>query len=164
MEPEATKIRFVLQATLHEVAGSARLTEGKIRFDLERGSAAGVVRVDARSATTGIGMRDRRMHAQVLESERFPEIRFVAERVRGLGGGSPKRSGAVEGRISIHGVERPLALPIEAAVDEKRACLRSRFVIPYVEWGMKDVSTFMLWVGKTVEVRVDACGTVDLLP
>ena len=161
LDPNATKIRFVLEATLHNVDGSARLVEGKIQFDLERGSAAGIVRVDARSATTGIQMRDTTMHAEVLESERFPEVVFIPERLVERRGEPSKRSLNVEGRIKIHGVEQSLTIPLETTVDEKRVRLQGRFVLPYVKWGMKDVSTFLLRVGKTVEVHIDAVGMLD---
>jgi polyisoprenoid-binding protein YceI len=161
LDPNATKIRFVLEATLHNVEGSARLVEGKIRFDLERGSAGGIVRVDARSATTGIQMRDTTMHAEVLESERFPEVVFIPERLVEGRGEPSKRSLNVEGRIKIHGVEQSLTIPLETTVDQKRVRLQGRFVLPYVKWGMKDASTFLLRVGKTVEVHIDAVGMLD---
>jgi polyisoprenoid-binding protein YceI len=116
--------------------------------------------VDARSAATGIGMRDATMHAEVLESERFPEIVFISERIMDPRGGA-KRIINVAGRIQIHGVEQPLTIPLEATVDEQRVRLQGRFVIPYVQWGMKDASTFWLRVGKSVEVQIDAIGTLS---
>ena len=161
LDPNATKIRFVLEATLHNVEGTARLVEGKIQFDLERGSAAGIVRVDARSATTGIQMRDTTMHAEVLESERFPEVVFVPERLADGRGEPSKRGFNVEGRIKIHGVEQSLTIPLETTVEGKRVRLQGRFVLPYIQWGMKDVSTFLLRVGKTVEIYIDAVGILD---
>jgi polyisoprenoid-binding protein YceI len=161
LDPGATKIRFVLEATLHNVEGSARLLEGKVQFDPESGSATGVLRVDARSATTGINARDATMHAEVLESGRFPEVVFVSERIMDARGTASKRIISVVGRIKIHGVEQPLTILIEAKANDQRVRLQGRFVIPYVQWGMKDVSTFLLRVGKTVEIQIDAVGTLD---
>ena len=49
LDVKTTQIRFFLEATLHTVEGSAPLVEGNIQFDLERGTANGAVRIDARS-------------------------------------------------------------------------------------------------------------------
>jgi polyisoprenoid-binding protein YceI len=162
LDAKMTQILFFLDATLHTVEGSAPLVEGKIQFDLEDGTAGGTVRIDARGATTGIGMRDATMHANVLESERFPEIVFLPERISELRGNSRQRAATVHGRIKIHGSEHPLAISVEADVDQSRIRIKARFVLPYVQWGMKDESTFLLRVGKTIEVHVDTVGTLDL--
>ncbi|MGH7847314.1 MAG: YceI family protein, partial [Candidatus Binatia bacterium] len=108
-----------------------------------------------------IQTRDATMHAEVLESERFPELVFIPERLVDGRGEPSKHSLNVEGRIRIHGVERSLTIPLETTVDETRVRLRGRFVLPYVKWGMKDVSTFLLRVGKTVEVHIDAVGNLN---
>jgi polyisoprenoid-binding protein YceI len=161
LDPARTDIRFVLEATLHNVEGAARLLEGKIVFDSERGTAGGAVRVDARSASTGIGMRDSKMHADVLESERFPEIVFFPERLVELKGDAARRQLSVEGRIRIRTTERAFAIPVEAEIHDRHVRIRGSFVIPYVRWGMTDVSTFLLRVGATVTVHIDAAGMLD---
>jgi len=162
LDAKTTQIRFFLEATLHTVEGRAPLVEGNIQFDLERGTANGAVRIDARSATTGNGIRDATMHANVLESQRFPEIAFLPERISEVRGNSRQRGATVHGRIKIHGGEHPFAIPVEADVDQSRIRIRARFVLPYVQWGMKDESTFLLRVGKTIAVDIDAVGTLDL--
>ena len=102
------------------------------------------------------------MHANVLESQRFPEIAFLPERISEVRGNSRQRGATVHGRIKIHGGEHPFAIPVEADVDQSRIRIRARFVLPYVQWGMKDESTFLLRVGKTIAVDIDAVGTLDL--
>ncbi len=161
LDPDATKIRFFLGATLHTVEGSARLVEGKMQFDPSIGSLTGLVRVDARSATTGIGMRDSTMHGDVLESERFGEIVFRPERLLQSGGGSGKREVAVEGRLLIHGSEHRLRIPAEVVLEGSRMRVHARFIVPYAQWGMNDPSTFLLRVSKSVEVVVDGVGTLE---
>lgn len=156
LDPDRTRVQFTLAATLHTVEGTLRLLAGELRFDLETGAAGGVARIDARSAETGIEVRDRRMHQEVLESARFPEIALRLERVRG----APPRV-TVRGRLALKGAEHPVELPVEVEVEGLRARLRTRFQVPYVEWGLKDVSTFLLRVAPVVGVEVDAEGSLD---
>jgi polyisoprenoid-binding protein YceI len=168
LDPRHSEVRFRLGATLHEVEGKARLAAGEIDFDdaPSGGSARGLVRVDARSAETGIARRDRVLHAEVLESERFRWIELVPERLEVGARDAAHADVTLHGRIRIHGGEHPVAIParveaLGAAAPETAAVplrVTARFVLPYVEWGMKDVSTFVLRVAPTVTVEVDARG------
>jgi polyisoprenoid-binding protein YceI len=67
----------------------------------------------------------------------------------------------VEGTFTIHGADHPLKLEIKVQVDGPEAVATTHFGVPYVAWGMKDPSTFMLRVGKEVEVDVVAKGHID---
>jgi hypothetical protein len=84
LDPAQSRVRFSLDALAHTIHGSLRVTRGELRFDPAAGTAAGEVVVDARSAETGNGSRDRKMHQTVLESGRYPEIVFTAKTFRRL--------------------------------------------------------------------------------
>ena len=159
LTPEKTRIAFDLDATLHTVHGTLRMQRGALRFDAATGEADGEIVVDARSADTGNDRRDGTLHAEVLESERYPEIVFTAERIE-LTRSAPDRGEAVlTGRMRIHGGEHPLRIPAQLERDGDAIRVSAVFRVPYVEWGMKDVSNLVLRVGKDVLVRVDATAT-----
>ena len=155
--PEETQIRFELGATLHSVEGTLRLARGAaLHFDTASGRADGSIAIDARSADTGIARRDRTLHAEVLESERYPEITFTAERIE-LTRSAPERGDVVLlGRVKLHGDEHPLSIPahLERIDDDIR--ITATFKVPYVAWGLRDVSNWMLRVDGEVVVHVDA--------
>ncbi|MGE5647406.1 MAG: YceI family protein [Acidobacteriota bacterium] len=153
LDPAQTRIEFALHARLHTVHGTFRLQRGTIRFDPATGKAEGEVVVDARSGESGNSSRDAKMHKSVLESERFPEITFTPDRVEGNGA-------RVHGRFRIHGAEHELALAVEAQMAQGQATATTHFEIPYVQWGMKDPSTFILSVSDKVEIDVRAVGRV----
>ncbi|MEA3005230.1 MAG: hypothetical protein QOI94_499, partial [Acidobacteriaceae bacterium] len=54
----------------------------------------------------------------------------------------------------------PLELPLKVQISADTVTATSRFTVPYVDWGMKNPSKFLLRVGKQVEIEVNAKGTI----
>jgi polyisoprenoid-binding protein YceI len=160
LDPAATTIAFTLGATLHSIEGTVRLASGEIRFDPVTGLASGGLEVDARSATTGLESRDRNMHRDVLESEQHPRIVFRAEKLHVV---RRDASGAVVelvGQLDLHGQQHPWTLPAKLAFHGDRVAIEANFRVPYVDWGMRDYSTFILRVDRFVDVRVASEGRI----
>lgn len=161
LDPAATEIHWTLADPLHTVHGTFALKGGLITFDPKTGTAQGEVLVDAASGESGSHGRDARMQKDVLESTKFPQAIFHPEKVTG-----PMRSGilqnvTVQGTFTIHGSDHPLQLAIGVQITGKDVVATTHFVVPYVAWGMKDPSNFMLHVEKQVDVDVVAKGTID---
>jgi polyisoprenoid-binding protein YceI len=160
LEPEATSIAFTLGATLHTVSGGVRLVEGVIHFDPDGGTASGEIVVDARSASTGLGSRDRNMHRDVLESERHPRIVFRPERLRVLRRDAAGAEVELDGVLDMHGQAHPLTLPARLVPRGERIAIEAGFRVPYVDWGMQDYSTLILRVDRFVDVTVRSEGRI----
>lgn len=160
LEPSLTKIRFTLGSTLHEVEGVFELTEGEILFDPATGEASGRVVVYAVSGDTTNKKRDKKMHNKVLESETFPEITFLPHRLEGTL--QPKGQSEVKllGTMEIHRVRHDIIILATVQVKQGRLTGTAQFSIPFVEWGMKDPSIFILRVKKEVHVTLDIVGSV----
>ena len=75
-DPAATQVDFTLGATLSTVHGIFKLKSGQIDFDPATGKAGGAVILDATSGNTDNSSRDKKMHGEILESAKFPEIAF----------------------------------------------------------------------------------------
>ena len=161
LDPGRSRVAFTLDATLHTVRGTARLERGEVRFDPVSGAASGQIVIDARSAETGNGARDRDMHGKVLDSARFSDIGLEIERLEGRFARAGASDLTLHGRMRIHGGAHPVAIPVhvETAGDELTAS--ARFTVPYVAWGLPDPSSFVLRVGKEVEVEVAAAGRLQ---
>lgn len=160
LDPSHTRVGFVLAATLHTVRGELDLVRGELRFDPAGGGVAGEIVVDARSARTGIGARDRDMHERVLESARFPEITLRAERLEVLRRDAASAELKLHATLEIHGAAHPVAIPARVTVlAEDRLVVEAAFRVPYVAWGMRDPSSFVLRVAKEVDVSVRAEAT-----
>jgi len=105
-------------------------------------------------------MRDRKMHKEVLESERYPEIAFRPDKIEGAVASQGKSSVKVHGMFNIHGVDREIAVPAEVEMAPDHWTAAVHFTVPYAKWGMKNPSTLFLRVNDSVEIDLVAAGTV----
>jgi polyisoprenoid-binding protein YceI len=161
LDPAATTVEIGFGATLHSVAGSLRVKEGKIDFDPATGQASGRIVIDATSATTGVGRRDKKMHGKILESPKYPDMVFTVERVSGTLNRAGRSDIELHGILDMHGVQRPMDLIATTKADGDRVTAVGRVTIPYREWGMADPSFFILRVEKEVRVQVKASGRLS---
>jgi len=153
-DPAQTKVEFTLSASLHTVHGTFKLKQGGVRIDAATGAASGEIVVDAASGDSGSAARDRRMHADILESGRYPEISFRPDRLEGAVPKQGARSLQVHGIFRIHGVDHEIVLPVDVEAANGQYTATLHFVVPYVQWGMKNPSTFILRVSDKVNITV----------
>jgi polyisoprenoid-binding protein YceI len=160
LDPANTKINFTLEATLHTVHGTFALKSGTIHFNPSTGSASGVVVVDATSGNTENKSRDQKMHKDILESQRYPEITFTPTKLSGKVDLSGDSTVQVDGIFKLHGTDHPLTLNLPVQAKGNNLSARTHMVIPYIAWGLKSPNTFLLHVGDTVDVDVSAAGRI----
>ena len=156
LQPANTSIRWTLSDPLHTVHGTFKLKQGVVNFNLDDGSADGLIEIDATSGESGNSARDGRMHKDVLESDRYSLVSFCPTRVIGETPSSSDREVVVEGVFRIHGADHPLQVHINLHAEAGTMIAKTHFEVPYVAWGMRDPSTFILRVSKTVDVDVQA--------
>jgi polyisoprenoid-binding protein YceI len=162
LDPTATTIEFTFGATLHRVDGTLRAKEGTINIDPEAGTASGRIVIDATSAKTGNARRDRKMHAKILESQRYPEMVFEIERLSGKLNPIGQSEIELHGTLEMHGTRRPIALPVTVmTIDGKTVTGTGTLILSYLKWGLADPSFFILRVEKEVRVTVKAAGKIS---
>ena len=162
LDPATTHINFTLAATLHTVHGTFKLKSGQIQWDAATGRASGSIAIDATSGNTDNPSRDKNMHDQVLESGKFPEITFTPSQIKGALNREGSSQLAVAGVIQIHGQDHDQTLNL--AVEQSAGGTlqtTTQFPIPYVKWGIKDPSTFLLHVADTVNVEIQATASLQ---
>jgi polyisoprenoid-binding protein YceI len=159
VDPAQSSVKFTLGDVLHTVRGTFKLKQGDLQVGTD-GKTSGQIVVDATSGDSGSGMRDHKMHKEVLESARYPEISFRPDRIEGPVSNSGKSSVMVHGLFNIHGADREITVPaqIETTADHWTAAVH--FTVPYQKWGMKNPSTLFLRVNDTVEIDLVAAGTL----
>ena len=160
IDPEKSWVEFTLGATMHTVHGTFRVKSGQVQFDAASAAARGEIVVDATSGDSGSKGRDKKMHREVLESAKYPEIRFTARQFRGTVPANGTAQVQIAGVLTLHGSDHPFTATAPVQVTEGRVSAGVHFEIPYVAWGLKDPSTFVLRVDKKVDIVVHAVGTV----
>lgn len=162
LDPAQTEIHWKLSGGLHTTHGTFKLKSGELLFNSATGVAEGEILVDATTGESGNATRDKRMQNEVLESNRYPAIFFHPTQLKGPfkpGEGTQNLIG--EGTFNIHGADHPIELPLKVEIATGAVTATTQFTVPYVAWGMKDPSKFLLKVGKQVEIQITAKGTLQ---
>jgi len=154
LDPAQTAVEYKVDSTLHTVHGNFQLKRGDFSFDPATGKAWGELVVDAASGKSGSDARDRRMTQSILESQKYPEIVFRPDRVEGAVADSGHSQVRLHGMFAMHGAEHELIVPLEVDADGGVYKATATFKVPYIKWGLKNPSTFILRVNDTVEITV----------
>jgi len=159
LDPAQSSVKFTLSDVLHTVRGTFKVKQGNLQIE-SAGNVSGQIVVDAASGESGSGMRDRKMHKEVLESARYPEIAFRPDRIDGTVANSGKSSVVLHGMFNIHGADREISVPAQVEMTGEQWTATVHFSTPYQKWGMKNPSALFLRVSDSVEIDLVATGTV----
>jgi polyisoprenoid-binding protein YceI len=158
LDPAQTHIEWTLGAALHTVHGTFKLRSGTISFDPNTGNASGEIVVDATSGESGNESRDKKMHKEVLETQRYPEITFLPKKLQGKLATQGVSTVQVQGVFRIHGSDHELTWPVTVEKSGKIVKARFSFEVPYQDWGIKNPSTLFLRVDNHVALVIDSVG------
>lgn len=67
----------------------------------------------------------------------------------------------VAGAFTLHGTSHDIVVPMQVYIDGTHLTAKGSFVVPYVKWGLKDPSVFILKVVKEVHIDLNLVGTVS---
>jgi polyisoprenoid-binding protein YceI len=161
VNPGTSSIGFALTGTGHEVHGTFHVSSGTIQFDRNVPKMSGTVTVSASSGESGDNGRDKNMHQKVLEAERFSDITFQPQAYTGSIAPTGDSTILVSGTFTLHGTPHDLTVPMQVHIDGQNLTAKGSFIVPYVKWGLKDPSIFILKVAKEVHIDMNLVGTVS---
>jgi polyisoprenoid-binding protein YceI len=161
IDPAQSQVHWTVPSSLHTVHGTFAVTRGSMSFDPDSGQASGEIVVNAKSGESGNGSRDARMHKEILETAKFPEAVFrptlVEGKVSPRGGCEVK----VRGTLSVHGSNHEITALVHAELAGTTWKGSGKFDVPYVDWGIKDPSNFLLRVNHVVSVEIELSGSLE---
>lgn len=148
IQPEASEITFRATSRLMNAEGRFSRFSGDVLADpavLTGGRVT--LTIDASSLDTGIEMRDNHLRSSdFFEVERFPTVAFQSLRVEAAG-----RRATVVGRLTLHGVTREIAVPIDVQITSTALVASGEFIVNRGEYGM-NYNSFVNPIGNEVRV------------
>jgi polyisoprenoid-binding protein YceI len=160
LDPARSTLHYTADSTLHTVHGTFALKRGTLCLDSATGKASGEIVVDATSGYSGNGSRDQKMHKEFLDSGRYTEIVFRPVQVDGNIAQRGISTLRVHGIFALHGSEHELDVPVRAELQVDSWKGAASFSVPYVQWGLKNPSNFLLKVNRSVEVDLEMAGSL----
>jgi polyisoprenoid-binding protein YceI len=160
VNPESSQVAFALGGSGHHVQGTFHVQSGSIDFDAKPQTISGSVIVAAGSGNSAEQSRDKKMNSDVLDTAHFAEISFVPKSFQGALAASGDSTIEVSGIFTLHGTPHDMSIPMQIHIDGSNLTAKGHFTVPYVKWGLKDPSIFILKVAKDVDIDLNLSGQV----
>jgi polyisoprenoid-binding protein YceI len=148
IQPEASEITFRATSRLMNAEGRFSRFSGDVVVDPGALTGARItLTIEAASLRTGIRMRDNHLRSSdFFDVERFPTVLFQSVRVEAAG-----RRATVVGHLTLHGVTREIAVPIDVQITDTALVAGGEFIVNRGEYGM-NYNSFLNPIGNEVRV------------
>jgi polyisoprenoid-binding protein YceI len=153
VNPDASEVKMKLNTTHELVNGTFHIQSGSIEFDRSAPKMSGSVTVLAGSGKTGNNSRDKKMNKDILKVDQYTTVSFAPKTYTGTIAPSGDSTIQVSGVFTLLGNPHDLTIPMQIHMDGSKATARAQFVVPYVQWGLKNPS-FMFWKAEN-DVAID---------
>jgi hypothetical protein len=153
VNPDTSEVRITLNTTHEVVHGTFHIQSGSIEFGHNNSKMSGLVVVLAGSGKTGNDSRDKKMNKDILKVDQYTTVSFAPKTCIGTIAASGDSTIQVSGVFTLLGNPHNLTIPMQIHMDGSKTTARAHFVVPYVQWGLKNPS-FMFWKAEN-DVAVD---------
>jgi hypothetical protein len=161
VNPDASEVKMTLNTTHEVVNGTFHIQSGSIEFDRSAPKISGLVAVLAGSGKTGNDSRDKKMNKDILKVDQYTTVSFAPKTYTGTIAPSGDSTIQVSGVFTLLDNPHDLTIPMQIHMDGSKATARAKFVVPYVQWGLKNPS-FMFWKAENdVEIDLNFVGQVS---
>jgi polyisoprenoid-binding protein YceI len=153
VNPDASEVKMKLNTTHEVVNGTFHVQSGSINFDRTAAYISGTVIVAAGSGKTGSDSRDKKMNKDILKVDQFATASFAPRSYTGTIAAAGDSIIQVSGVFTLLGTPHGLTIPMQIHIDGSKATAKAQFVVPYVQWGLKNPS-FLIWKAEH-DVAID---------
>jgi polyisoprenoid-binding protein YceI len=104
---------------------------------------------------TGIGLRNRHMREEYLETDKFPLARYAGT-ISGVdSSGNQTYTVKTSGALSIHGVDRPVQISGMVSPQGDHFRVQSNFEVKLTDYGIKVPSMMFLKLNEVIRIVLD---------
>lgn len=153
VNPDASEVKVTLNTTHEIVNCSFHVQSGTIEFDRGAAKMQGSVVVVAGSGKTGNDSRDKKMNKDILKVEQYATVSFEPKTYAGGLALSGDSNLQVTGIFTLVGTPHEITIPMLVHLEGTSATAKAHFVVPYVQWGLKNPS-FLIWKADN-DVAID---------
>jgi polyisoprenoid-binding protein YceI len=153
VNPDASEVKMTLNTTHEVVNGSFHVQSGFIEFDRGDRKMSGSVVVSAGSGNTGNDSRDKKMKKDILQVEQHATVSFEPKSFAGALAPAGDSTLQVTGIFTLLGTPHEITIPMLVHMEGPVAKAKAHFIVPYVQWGLKNPS-FLIWKADN-DVAID---------
>jgi hypothetical protein len=161
VNPSISEVTMTLKTTHELVNGTFRVQSGSIEFDRSAPGMSGSVVVLAGSGKTGNDSRDKKMYKDILVVAQHATISFEPKSYTGVIAPSGDSTIQVAGTFTLLGTPHQITVPMQVHLDGVSATAKAHFVVPYVQWGLKNPSFFIWKAENDVAIDLNLVGTIS---
>ena len=151
--PDACEVKMTLKTTHELVNGTFHIQSGTIEFDRSDSKMSGLIVVAAGSGKTGNNSRDKKMNNDILKTGQYATVSFEPKSYAGTIAPSGDSPIHVTGIFTLLGAAHEITVPVLVHLSGASTTAKARFVVPYVQWGLKNPS-FLIWKAEN-DVAID---------
>ena len=144
------KVVYQARGPMGAFQGTNEAVAGTLRWDPGQGVIEGKVCVDLSAWDSGEPLRDKHTRS-MFEVEKHPQACLV---LTGLEGDPKKGPVQLLGKLTLHGVTRPVAIPGTARLEGEAILFEGAFETKITDWEMKRPSLMGFKVRDLVRVQV----------
>ncbi|MFP5228010.1 MAG: YceI family protein [Acidobacteriota bacterium] len=160
LDPAQSAVQFSL-AGVDKVNGTFHVTSGDISFDRTTDKMSGKIVVASATGSSGSTSRDNKMKKDQLKVSTYPDVTFEPASFTGQIAESGSSQIQVKGTFTLLGQPHEITVPMTVQIDGSHCTATGSFDIPYVHWGVKDPSIFMLKMAKDVKIQLNLSGQIN---
>ena len=151
------KVRFVSITPFDNFEGTTNKIDGYIFSDGDSllNKSDIYFEVDLLSIDTGIGLRNRHMRENYLETDKFPLAYYKGALVKADKINKNEYNVTVEGEMFIHGIKKPLTISGKLIEKDSGFQIVTEFKISLPDYKIKIPKLMFLKINETVDVFLD---------
>ena len=156
-ESEKNLVKFVSDAPVEDFEGLTSKVDGYLFWDGDDmlNKSDFYFEVDLNTLDTGIGLRNRHMRENYLETEKFPTTHFKGSLIK-IDKSNPNEITALaQGKMFIHGVERLKSVQVTIKKEGDKLRVIGEFEVKLSDYGITVPSIMFYKIDEAMQLKID---------